>query len=72
MSGFLSRFAENNVWRKSIAAAIVFVPYRFERSHFAEIGHSGQSSAEELFLFTMVQDEDKPNYLSCDSLQILR
>ena len=41
--GFL-RFAENDVWRKSITAAIVFVPYRFERSHFAEIGHFRQSS----------------------------
>jgi hypothetical protein len=28
-------FAENDVWRRSITAAILFVPYRFERSHFA-------------------------------------
>src|SRR5215472_8134470 len=35
-------FAENDVWGKSITTAIVFVPYRFERSHFAENGHSRQ------------------------------
>jgi hypothetical protein len=42
--GCFWRFAENDVWRKSITAAIVFVPYRFERSHFAENGHSRQSA----------------------------
>jgi len=54
-SGFLLRFAENDVWRKSITAAIIFVPYRFERSHFAMIGHCRQSDRSELnrwFLLT--------------------
>jgi len=35
VGGTFSRFAEKDVWGKSITAAIVFVPYRFERSHFA-------------------------------------
>ena len=39
VGGTFSRFAENGDWGKSITAAIVFVPYRFERSHFAENGH---------------------------------
>jgi len=42
--GCFWRFAENDVWRMSITTAIVFVPYRFERSHFAEIGQFGQCS----------------------------
>src|SRR5215471_15753993 len=41
--GCFWRFAENDVLNKSITTAIVFVPYRFERSHFAEIGHFEQS-----------------------------